>query len=248
MPSIHPSPSSLEHEHTPDAIRRRLEEGPRTSYLRDWIYGGIDGAVTTFAIVAGSEGADLSAKVVVILGMANLLADGFSMAAGNYSGTRAERDERDHWRRVEQRHIAVDPAGEREEVRQIFRQKGLEGEALEQVVEAITSDRERWVDTMLSEEYGLASDLRSPMGAAWTTFSAFLICGAVPILPFLFGWTEAFTISIVATGCVFFAIGCGRSRWSVSPWWQAGLSTFALGSTAALLSWGVGRWLSAWLG
>ena len=239
---------NLEHEHTPDAIRRRLEEGPKTSYLRDWIYGGIDGAVTTFAIVSGSEGAGLSSGVVVILGLANLLADGFSMAAGNYSGTRAEKDEREHLRRVEQRHIAVDPEGEREEIRQIYAQKGLEGESLELVVDAITSDRERWIDTMLSEEYGLASDPRSPMAAAWTTFSAFLICGAVPILPFVLGLGSPFLISIVATGLVFFGIGCVRAKWSVSPWWQAGFSTFALGSAAAFLSWAVGRLLASWVG
>ena len=238
----------LEHEHSPEAIRQRLAEGPSSSYLRDWIYGGIDGAVTTFAIVSGVEGAALSPKVVVILGLANLLADGFSMAAGNYSGTRAECDEREHLRRVEHRHIVEEPEGEREEIRQIYQRKGLEGKNLEMVVDAITADRERWVETMLNEEYGLSSEARSPMLAAWTTFSAFLLCGAVPILPFVLGLSSAFMISAVTTGMVFFAIGCVRSRWSVDPWWQAGLSTFLLGGSAAALSWGVGKWLSQWLG
>ena len=73
----------LEHSHQPEDIASRLASGPTASYLRDWIYGGIDGAVTTFAIVAGSVGANLSAKIILILGMANLLADGFSMAAAN---------------------------------------------------------------------------------------------------------------------------------------------------------------------
>ncbi len=238
----------LEHDHSPDAIRQRLAEGPKTSYLRDWIYGGIDGAVTTFAIVSGVEGASLSPKVVVILGLANLLADGFSMAAGNYSGTHAEMDEREHLRRVELRHIAEAPEGEREEIRQIYQRKGLSGENLEVVVDAITADRERWVETMLNEEYGLSSDARSPMLAAVTTFSAFLVCGAVPILPFVLGLQNAFLVSAVTTGLVFFAIGCGRSRWSLSPWWQAGFSTFLLGGSAAALSWGVGKWLSQWIG
>ena len=74
---------ALEHSHTEQAIRARLARGPRSNYLRDWIYGGIDGAVTTFAIVAGVAGADLSAAVVLVLGFANLLADGFAMAASN---------------------------------------------------------------------------------------------------------------------------------------------------------------------
>src|SRR3954454_13682582 len=73
----------MEHDHSPEAISRRLAGNPRQNYLRDWVYGGIDGAVTTFAVVAGVVGAGLSARTVLILGAANLLADGFSMAASN---------------------------------------------------------------------------------------------------------------------------------------------------------------------
>jgi vacuolar iron transporter family protein len=80
----------LRRQHTRDAIGLRLARPPATSYLRDFIYGAIDGAVTTFAIVAGAAGANLSDSVVVILGFANLFADGLSMAVSNYLGTRAE--------------------------------------------------------------------------------------------------------------------------------------------------------------
>src|SRR5688500_20164740 len=80
----------MEHEHSPEAIRRRLESGPTHNYLRDWIYGGIDGAVTTLAVVTGVAGAQLSPWIILVLGFANLLADGFSMAASNYLGTKAE--------------------------------------------------------------------------------------------------------------------------------------------------------------
>ncbi len=79
-----------EAEHTPAAIRRRLEARPSQDYLKDSIYGAIDGAVTTFAVVSSVAGAGLSSGIVIILGLANLLADGFSMASGNFLGTRAE--------------------------------------------------------------------------------------------------------------------------------------------------------------
>ncbi|MEQ9125464.1 MAG: VIT1/CCC1 transporter family protein, partial [Alphaproteobacteria bacterium] len=75
-----------DHAHDAASIRDRLAAGARPSYLRDWVYGAIDGAVTTFAIVAGVVGAELSASVVLVLGAANLFADGFSMAAANYTG------------------------------------------------------------------------------------------------------------------------------------------------------------------
>src|SRR5208282_5041431 len=84
---------NMDHEHSHEAIRQRLAAGPGHSYLRDWVYGGIDGTVTTFAIVAGVVGAHLSLRVILILSGANLIADGFAMAAGNYLATRSEHEE-----------------------------------------------------------------------------------------------------------------------------------------------------------
>jgi len=152
----------LRSSHTPAEIEKRLAGGPAHSYLRDFIYGGIDGAVTTFAVVAGVVGAELSPAVILIMGMANLAGDGFSMAAGNFLGTKAEREDFERLEAVERRHIQLVPEGEREEVRQIFRGKGFEGEELERVVGLITAEPTRWVRTMLTEEYGLPAGVRSP--------------------------------------------------------------------------------------
>ena len=134
-------PRHLEHGHNPREIAKRLRDGPRVSYLRDWVYGGIDGTVTTFAVVAGVVGADLSTRALLILGAANLLADGFSMAAANFSGTKAEIEEYEQVRRMEERHVRVAPEGEREEIRQIFQAKGFKGEALDTVVDVITEKK-----------------------------------------------------------------------------------------------------------
>jgi len=196
--------------------------------------------VTTFAVVSGVVGAELSSHVIVILGVSNLLADGFSMAAGNYTGTKSELDEMEHLRGVELRHIETAPEGEREEVRQIFAAKGFDGADLERVVEVISSDRERWVQTMLTEEYGLPLEVRSPWVAAWATFSAFAVCGIAPLLPYLLGLDDAFRIAILLTCGVFFAIGCGRARWSVHPWWKTGIGTLTVGVAAAGVAYGVG--------
>jgi VIT1/CCC1 family predicted Fe2+/Mn2+ transporter len=230
----------MEHEHTPDAIRKRLARGPRRSYLRDAIYGGIDGAVTTFAAVAGVVGAQLSPGVVLVIGFANLVADGFSMAASNYLGTRAELDDFRRLEAIEKRHIEITPEGEEEEVRQIFEKKGFEGEDLRRIVELTVADRTRWVATMLAEEYGLPAEVRPPTRAAAATFGAFVTCGLVPLLPFLGATAHAFELSAALTAAVFFAIGAAKSIWSTKTWWRSGLATLAIGAVAAGLAYVVG--------
>lgn len=235
-----PTLKLMEHEHSPDAIRERLETGPTHNYLRDWIYGGIDGAVTTLAVVTGVAGAELSNWIILALGFANLFADGFSMAASNYLGTKAEHDD---WRRLEQienRHIELAPEGEREEVKQIFARKGFEGNDLQRIVELVTADRERWVQTMLTDEYGLPHSVRSPWIAALCTFTAFLICGLVPLLPYLFRTEYSLGVSAILTGIVFVSIGSIKSKWSTSSWWHSGLTTLLVGATAALLAYFAG--------
>lgn len=238
----------IHHDHSAEAIRFRLSQDPGVSYLRDWIYGGIDGAVTTFAVVSGVVGARLSAMVILILGVANLVADGFSMAASNFSGTRAELEEYERLREVERSHILEDPEGERREVREIYRNKGFDGNDLDRVVEVITADRDRWIGTMLREEYGLPHDVRSAELAAVSTFSAFLVCGAVPLVPYVFHIPAPFHVSCILTGAVFFAIGAGRSRWSLTAWWRCGLETFVTGGIAAVLAFATGWLLRRWLG
>ncbi len=235
--------SLIEHDHTREAIHRRLAAGPHYSYLRDWVYGGIDGTVTTFAIVAGVVGARLIPHIILILGSANLIADGFAMAAGNYLATRAEHEEFHHAEEVERRHIQTVPEGEREEVREILRGLGIVGHLLDRVVAVITADRDRWVRIMLREEYGLPVAVRSAWRAAGSTFAAFLLCGLVPLVPFVAGLKNAFWVASAATGLIFVLIGALKSRWSVQSWWHSGLTTLAIGGGAAAVAYLIGAWL-----
>jgi VIT1/CCC1 family predicted Fe2+/Mn2+ transporter len=237
----------MEHEHSIEAIAARLAAGPRQNYLRDWIYGGIDGAVTTFAVVSGVAGAQLSPWIILALGFANLFADGFSMAASNFLGTRAEQDDWHRLEATENRHIDLAPEGEREEVRQIFQLKGFAGQDLERIVQLVTADRERWVRTMLTEEYGLPREIRSSWIAAISTFGAFLTCGLVPLVPFLFKFSHALEVSIIMTGTVFLAIGSAKSKWSTSSWWRSGLTTLLVGAIAAALAYAAGVLLKSLL-
>ncbi|MHC4997369.1 MAG: VIT1/CCC1 transporter family protein [Planctomycetota bacterium] len=241
-----PTPPVESHPHTPEGIAQRLDSGPELSYLRDFVYGAIDGAVTTFAVVAGVSGAGLSSGVVIILGAANLLADGFSMAASNFLGTRAEEHLRHKARQQEYTHIQHFPDGEREEIRQIFARKGFEGEQLKHAVTVVTSDIERWVDTMLQEELGLSLESPSPIKAAFVTFLAFLVIGFIPLAPYIWNWVGPTTIerpfaaSAIATGAAFLVVGIVKGRYVERQWLRSGLETLLVGSAAAAMAYGVG--------
>ncbi|WP_170561065.1 VIT1/CCC1 transporter family protein [Ruegeria atlantica] len=229
-----------DHGHSQQEIAERINAPPGRGVLRDVVYGGIDGSVTTFAIVAGVAGAGLSPFIIVALGLANVLADGFSMAAGNYSGTKAELDNIRRIRSIEERHIRLYPKGERDEVRAILFQKGLSGRVLDEATDAITANRDNWINLMIEGEYGLGSVDPNPFKAAMATFLAFLVAGMVPLLPFLLSLDQAFQLSAVMTMGVFFVIGALKSRWSLAPWWRSGLETFVIGGAAALMAYFVG--------
>lgn len=232
------------HDHTPSEISSRLERGNRPSYLRDWVYGGIDGAITTFAVVSGVVGANLESRAIIILGISNLVADGFSMAASNYLGTKSEHEEMHFLSNIESQHIEKYPKGEVEEVRQILSKKGFAGELLEKAVSQFTSDKNNWIRFMLTEEYGLPQSLRKPLAAAFATFLAFVLCGAVPLAPYLFSSNHQFASSSVMTGIVFFVIGSIKSLWSIKVWWKSGLTTLLVGAGAAILAYGIGSLIS----
>lgn len=237
----------MEHGHSDEEIKSRIAAAPKVSLLKDFVYGGIDGTVTTFAVVAGVQGAGLPTNVIMILGIANVLADGFSMAVGNYSGNKAECDDTARIRAIEKRHIQQVPDGEKAEVREILASKGLSGIALEQAVEEITKDEDSWINIMLTDEYGRPTVTANPWKTALATFVAFLICGIIPLLPFLFGLNEPFFSSAVAAGAVFFGIGMMKSFWSLAPWWRSGLETLLIGALAATIAFQAGKWVEQFL-
>lgn len=230
-----------DHGHSADDIAARLDAPPGRGDLRDVVYGAIDGAVTTFAIVAGVAGAGLSPLVIVALGLANVLADGFSMAAGNYAATKAEADNARRLRAIEEDHLQRHPEGERAELRAILQRMGLHGDTLDQATEQVSQNREAWITLMMEAEYGIGPVDPHPLRAALVTFAAFLLAGMVPLMPFLLAFDgAAFDASIAVTLATFFAIGTLKSRWSLAPWWRSGFETLALGGIAAGIAYAVG--------
>lgn len=247
-----PYHKELEAQHIPEVIAKRLDAEKRHGYLGDAILGAIDGCVTTFAVVSGVVGANLPRGVAIVLGLANLLADGFSMAVSNYQRAKSDKEQTEQARRIEEMHIDNIPDGEREEIRQIFSRKGFEGPVLDEIVRIITQDRKRWIDTMLTEELGLQLESPVPFKAAMATFVGFFLAGMIPLLPFLLAvqlTTQGiFFMSACATGLAFFLIGVFKGWVLGFSLFASGLETLLIGSCAAALAYIMGVWLKDYAG
>ncbi len=216
-------------------------------YLGEFVYGGIDGSVTTFAVVAGAAGAGLDATVVIILGFANLIADGFSMSVGSYLSNKSELQNYEKHKKVEYWEVDHMPEREKEEIREIYAQKGFEGELLDKVVAVITADKDRWVDVMMKEELEMIPSAKSPLAMGGVTFFSFLLVGLIPLLAYVYDYfsstqtTHLFLISSVLTGFAFASIGLLKSFVTQTTRWKGMLETLFLGASAAVLAYFVGN-------
>jgi len=218
------------------------------------VYGAIDGIVTTFAVVAGATGAQLDLSVVLILGFANLFADGFSMSIGAYLSSKSERDS--YQKYFKHQHWAVDHMREAEieSIRTIYFDKWFTWKLLEQAIKTIVADDERWVDVMMKEKLGLVLPDKSPLATATATFSAFVLMGFVPLLTYVVSYigvieqVSLFHISLWLTVLAFFFVGWLKSFVSKSHKLKAVAETLLLWIVAAGVAYYVGFFLEKMLG
>ena len=215
------------------------------AYLGEFVYGGIDGAVTTFAVVSGAVGAGLNNNVIIILGFANLLADGFAMSVGAYLSSKSVKDNYNKHKQIEYWEVDNLPEKEREEVEGIYRNKGFEGELLQQVVDTITADKDRWVDVMMKDELMLSEETKSPLMMGFVTYASFISIGLIPLIIYvwdyvgnfpgnLFIWTSIFT------SIAFIFIGFLKTYVTQTSKLKGILETLVLGLLAAMVSYFVG--------
>lgn len=214
-------------------------------YLPEFVYGGIDGSVTTFAVVAGAAGAGLEGNVVLILGFANLIADGFSMSVGAFLSAKSSLAMYQKHRRREYWEIDNLRETEVQEIRDIYIKKGFEGELLEQVVAKITEDKDRWVDVMMKEELEMIPDPKSPFRSGLATFISFILVGLLPLVIFIMDYfievnESIYLISSAITLMGFIVIGYLKSYVTETGRFRAIAETVLLGVIAAVLAYVVG--------
>lgn len=225
------------------------------NWLPDFVYGGIDGSVTTFAVVAGVVGANLTTPVILIMGFANLFADGFSMAVGKYLSDKAELDRINQIKESEELSILEKPHEEKSEIRDILRSFGFKGEDLARAEKVITSKPKIWVKLMLTHEFNVIEENINPVKGALATFGAFQVIGLIPLIAYvlqpIFGWTDArqvFWATSIATLGALFLVGTVKSRFSNRHWIATGAETAIIGGFAASIAFFVGEMLSKFLG
>ena len=237
--------------HTHKVITQADEEhgGTGSQYLGEMVYGGLDGIITTFAVVSGVAGAQLGTPIILILGLANLFADGFSMATGAYLSTKSEQEYyRKEWER-EAWEVEHFPDGERAELFEVYRQRGYAENEARQLVEIQSSEPNRWVKAMMIDELGMMEDQSKPFVNGLVTFAAFVLAGAVPLLIYLLGLVfpvplqVAFPAAIVLSGLALFGLGAAKVRVTKLNPIRSGLEMLIVGGLAAGVAYAVGALL-----
>ncbi len=192
-------------------------------FLKQIVYGGNDGIVTTFAIVAGFAGAgaegagQIGTLAVLVFGLANLFADGVSMGLGEFLSGRSHRDLHAHKRNREIAALRADPEAGRQDLAEILKAKGLPDDEADTVAARLVRTPEFVADLKMAYTYHMADpDSASPAVDGLWTFLSFILFGVIPLLPYLVPVAPdaALTFSVAATGTALVALGL--LRWSAT--------------------------------
>ena len=213
-----------------------------TFRLSDVILGGQDGLVNVLGVILGVAAATSDSRIVIAAGLAATFAESISMGAVAYTSTLAENDLYHSEREREYRHIHLAPDVEVEEIRDIYRQKGFDGETLDKIVDVITSNPDVWVNVMMSEEFQMTPPEKSKAfnSAMLVGFSA-LIGSFIPLFPFFF-WTVNLSIllSIIIAALTLFVVGVYKARVTVGKPFRSGMEMAIIGTLSALAGYVVG--------
>jgi vacuolar iron transporter family protein len=232
-----------------DSHSEQHQEASRGAVLRNFVFGTSDGLVTVLAFVAGVSASLATRRLVLMAGLAEMFAGAVSMGLGAFLGTRAEKDWYERERKREEAEVAKIPHLEREELREIYRKKGLEGEILERVVTAFSGNEKRWVDIMMAEELGLSPVEGSAWSAGLVVGSSYVVAAAVPLMPYFFiAGPKALLGSMAITAVALFTVGFVKARLTQRPELRAGIESMMTGLAGTAICWGIGRVVSHLVG
>jgi VIT1/CCC1 family predicted Fe2+/Mn2+ transporter len=223
-------------------LRERWHVGGKSGTLRASVFGVSDGLVSNLALILGVAGSGVDAQVIVIAGVAGLLAGAFSMGTGEYISMKVQREIFEHALEVESIEIELLPESEREELSTIFQEKGIPKVTADEVASKLMEDPDRALDAHAKEELGLdPEELGSPFGAAFSSFGTFSVGAFIPLAPFLIADGKGAVIAAFVAGALALASVGGSMAWmSHRPVWLGSTRMLVLGLSTAVITFGIG--------
>lgn len=220
-------------------VPHKLQQG---KLLKNIILGGQDGLVNVLGVILGVAAASHDVRIIIAGGLAATFAESISMGAVAYTSGMAEYDYYLAEKKKESDHIEQIPVIEKEEIREIYAEKGFKGELLEEIVETITSDKSIWLKTMMNEELNLSPISKKELiiESFIVGFSA-MVGSFVPLIPFFFLSIEhSIWLAIILSALSLFGVGAYKAISMVGNWWSSGLKLAIIGIIAALSGYGIG--------
>lgn len=214
-------------------------------YVSSMVYGGLDGIITTFAVVAGVTGASLNPTVIIIMGFSNLLADGFSMAVGDYLSSKAEDEYDEDERKKLRRRIDNNYDEEISEMQLYYENMGVESGDAALISRTLSKNKPAFTEQRLATEFG-EPETNSPIKNAIVTFFSFTIYGLIPLLAYVVTaffpeiLDQAFLTASILTGIMLFILGIVKSRLTKTNMWKSGFEMLGVGGLAAFVAYGIG--------
>lgn len=240
----HATPTSLEQ------MRGEKHKNAGSGTLRAAVFGVNDGLISNASLILGIAGAGASADMILLSGVAGLLAGAFSMAAGEYVSMRSQREFHEYQIALEREELDQYPGEEAAELALIYQAKGVAAEEADRMARALIADPDRALDTLAREELGLNPEqLGSPWGAAASSFVAFSIGAFLPVLPYLLlSGNHAFYGVLATTGISLFGVGAALSLFTGLNAFAGGLRMLLIGAGAGAATWLIGKGLGGVLG
>lgn len=230
-------------------MREHVEKHSKIGgYIKSIVFGGVDGIITTFAVVAGAVGGDLGVDVILILGLSSVFADAVSMGVGDALSTHSENEyilmekERETWELENYRQ------GEIDEMIDLYVSKGMSTEDAKECIHLLAKYPELFVDVMMKEELGLCvPDVDdNPLNDGAVTFCSFVVFGMIPLLGYVCFYTAnftkhtLFTIACCVTGCALFSLGVVKATLTNNAWYKSGAEVLVLGGGVAAIAYVIG--------
>ncbi len=221
-------------------------------YLKSIVYGGLDGVITTFAVVAGALGASLSPYVLLILGAASLIGDAFSMGFGDYMSSKAIKEFEEESEHAEEKLLEKDPEQEKQKLKKLYQSKGFNDDDAQTLSSIIIKNKQATIEVLVDGKE-ISKTVGSPIKKGVYTFCSFIVFGFVPLATYVFPlyfkqfYVHPFAVACFLSGMTLFGLGALKTIFTKKSWIKSGFEMLAVGGLSATAAFIVGYCLAGFV-